>query len=136
MTSVHGPTSCSCGPVTINGAIARSSGADSFGPLPIDDETLDAALLLLVLHHVPDPGAALREAARALKPGGRLLISDMLPHDREEYRHQMGHIWLGLSEDQMRKMMASAGMTDLRIVPLPADPDARGPALFVAAATK
>ena len=104
--------------------------------LPIDDETLDAALLLLVLHHVPDPGAVLREAARVLKPGGRLLISDMLPHDREEYRHQMGHIWLGLSEDQMRKMMASAGMTDLRIVPLPADPEARGPALFVATARK
>jgi ubiquinone/menaquinone biosynthesis C-methylase UbiE len=54
--------------------------------LPIDDEALDAATLLLVLHHVPDPAAALAEAARVLKPGGRLVIADMLPHDREEYR--------------------------------------------------
>jgi ArsR family transcriptional regulator len=104
--------------------------------LPIDDDTLDAALLLLVLHHVPDPGAALREAARVLKPGGRLLISDMLPHDREEYRHQMGHVWLGLGDDQLRKLTAAAGLSEMRIVPLPADPDAKGPALFVATARK
>ena len=104
--------------------------------LPVDNETLDAALLLLVLHHVPDPGAALREAARVLKPGGRLLISDMLPHDREEYRHQMGHIWLGLSDDQLRKLIANAGLKELRIVPLGADPEAKGPTLFVATATK
>ena len=37
--------------------------------------------------------------ARVLRPGGRLLISDMLPHDREEYRQQMGHVWLGFGED-------------------------------------
>ena len=77
--------------------------------LPIDDATLDAATLLLVLHHLPDPAAALAEAARVLKPGGRLLICDMLPHDREEYRQQMGHVWLGFGEDQMRRLLAAAG---------------------------
>ena len=74
--------------------------------LPLDDESLDAATLLLVLHHVPDPGAALREAARVLRPGGRLLICDMLPHDREDYRQQMGHVWLGFGADQVRKLLA------------------------------
>src|SRR5688572_28333189 len=63
--------------------------------LPIDDGRLDAATVMLVLHHVPEPAGALAEVARVLKPGGRVVIVDMLPHDRETYRHQMGHLWLG-----------------------------------------
>ena len=94
--------------------------------------TLDAATLLLVLHHVPDPAAVLGEAARVLRPGGRLLIVDMLPHDREEYRQQMGHVWLGFGEDQLRRLLAAAGFDQVRIVPLPPIPGAKGPALFVA----
>ena len=100
----------------------------------VDNHALDAATLLLVLHHVPDPGAALQEAARVLVPGGRLLICDMLPHDREEYRQQMGHVWLGFGEDQLRKLLAGAGFEKIRMATLAADPSAKGPALFVAAA--
>ena len=104
--------------------------------LPIADDELDAATLLLVLHHLSDPGAALAEAARVLKPGGRLLISDMLPHDREEYRQQMGHVWLGFGDDQIRRLLAAAGFERVRIVPLPAHAAAKGPALFVATAVR
>ena len=43
-----------------------------------------------------------------LKPGGRLLIVDMAPHEHEEYRQQMGHVWLGFSDDQMRKLLDAA----------------------------
>ena len=100
----------------------------------VDGRVLDAATLLLVLHHLPDPAAALGEAGRVLKPGGRLLICDMLPHDREEYRHQMGHVWLGLDPAHLQKLLTNAGFSDVRIVTLPVDPDARGPGLFVASA--
>ncbi len=100
--------------------------------LPIDDERLDAAAMMLVLHHLPEPGKALAEVARVLTPGGRFLVVDMLPHDRENYRQQMGHIWLGFAEDQMRRLLTDAGFEDVRIVPIPPDPKAKGPALFVA----
>jgi len=104
--------------------------------LPIADGELDAATLLLVLHHLPDPSAALSEAHRSLKAGGRLVIADMLPHDREEYRQQMGHVWLGFSEDQMQRLLAAAGFDRIRIVALPVNAAAKGPSLFVATAVK
>ncbi|HXW04107.1 MAG TPA: metalloregulator ArsR/SmtB family transcription factor [Vicinamibacterales bacterium] len=106
------------------------------GALPLPDRELDVATFVLVLHHLPDPAAALAEAARALKPGGRLLICDMLPHDREEYRQQMGHVWLGFGEDQLRRLLGGAGFERIRVAALPADPDAKGPALFVASARR
>jgi ArsR family transcriptional regulator len=102
--------------------------------LPIADGELDAAVMILVLHHVPDPAAALQEAARTLKPRGRIVLCDMMPHDREEYRQQMGHVWLGFGDDQLRRLLGGAGFGDIRIVPLPVDPAAKGPALFVASA--
>jgi ArsR family transcriptional regulator len=104
--------------------------------LPIGDGELDAATLLLVLHHLPGPADALREAARALRPGGRLLICDMLPHDHEEYRQQMGHVWLGFAEEQLKVLLADAGFTGVRFVSLGTSTEAKGPALFVAGAVR
>jgi ubiquinone/menaquinone biosynthesis C-methylase UbiE len=104
--------------------------------LPIDDARLDAATLALVLHHLPEPGQALAEVARVLKPRGRLLIVDMLPHDRESYRQQMGHVWLGFSEEHVRRILDESGFGDVRIVPLSPDPKSKGPGLFVATTKK
>jgi len=104
--------------------------------LPIDDRRLDAAVLMLVLHHVPEPTRALAEVARVLKPGGHLVLVDMLPHDREHYRQQMGHVWLGFREDQIVRELAVAGFEQVRVVPLPPDPKSKGPALFVATAIR
>jgi ArsR family transcriptional regulator len=104
--------------------------------IPIDDAELDAAVLMLVLHHVPDPGTVLVEAARTIKPRGRMLVVDMLPHTREAYRQQMGHVWLGFPEDQTRRMLSDAGLTEIQIVSLPPEAEAKGPGLFVATADK
>jgi ubiquinone/menaquinone biosynthesis C-methylase UbiE/DNA-binding transcriptional ArsR family regulator len=104
--------------------------------LPIDDAALDAAVVSLVLHFVIDPAAVLREAARVLAPGGRLLVVDMLPHEREEYRAAMGHVWLGFDEAQLGGWLTEAGFGAVRVVPLTPDPQARGPMLFTARAVK
>lgn len=100
--------------------------------LPIDDARLDAATVMLVLHHVPEPARALADVVRVLKPGGRVVLVDMLPHDRESYRQQMGHVWLGFSEEQAERLLAGAGFQQIRVVALPTDARAKGPALFVA----
>lgn len=100
--------------------------------LPIADARLDAATLMLVLHHLPEPEKALAELSRVVKPGGRALIVDMLPHDRENYRQQMGHVWLGFSEEHVRRMFDASGFENVRIVALPADARVKGPALFAA----
>jgi ubiquinone/menaquinone biosynthesis C-methylase UbiE/DNA-binding MarR family transcriptional regulator len=104
--------------------------------LPIKDGELDAALLSLVLHYSPDPGRTLTEVARVCRPAAKVLVVDMLPHHHEEYQQQMGHVWLGFSEKQIVKFLTAAGFTHARVRALPVDPDAKGPALFAAIATR
>lgn len=104
--------------------------------LPIDDGTLDAALLFLVLHYTAEPSAVIAEATRALKPDGRLLIVDMMSHDRPEFRDVMGHVWQGFSPEDIARWTQQAGLSESRYHPLPADPAAKGPTLFAASAKR
>ena len=104
--------------------------------LPIDDGMLDAATLMLVLPYIAQPDRVLEEAARVLKPGGRLIVADLLPHERDAYRQQLGHVRLGMSEPQITEALEAAGFVAPLVHPLPPDPRAKGPALFVAAARR
>jgi ubiquinone/menaquinone biosynthesis C-methylase UbiE/DNA-binding transcriptional ArsR family regulator len=104
--------------------------------LPIESGELDVAMLSLVLHYSPEPPRALAEVGRVVRVGGRVLVVDMLPHDREEYQQQMGHVWLGFSESQITRLLAGAGFENVRVRMLPVDPDAKGPALFAAIGVK
>lgn len=130
-------------PAMLEAARARLAGTPNvevregeLESLPIEPGTLDAAVAFLVLHYVAEPADALAQAARALKPGGRLLVVDMMPHDREEYRQAMGHVWQGFESDRLGGWMADAGLTAFRYVPLPPDPAAKGPTLFAASARR
>lgn len=100
--------------------------------LPIDDEQLDAAVAMLVLHHVADIAAALAEIRRALRPGGRLVVLDMTAHDRQSYRHTMGHQHLGFTTETLQDAAIGAGLVPCGFRLLPPDPTAQGPGLFVA----
>jgi ArsR family transcriptional regulator len=104
--------------------------------LPIETGELDIALMMLVLHHLPEPKRVLSEVSRTLKSGGRLLILDMLPHDREEYRQTMGHVWLGISEKQLHQWLHATGFKHLRWHALPPEAKSKGPSLFAATARR
>jgi ArsR family transcriptional regulator len=99
--------------------------------LPLQDAEVEAALCVLVLHHVPDVSQAFREMARAVRPGGRIAITDMRRHDRTAYRDTMGHAHLGFSRADLCNLMPDT-LEIRHYVELKADPDVRGPGLFTA----
>ncbi len=104
--------------------------------LPIGDAEVDVAILALVLHYVVDPPAVLREVHRITKTRGRLLLLDMRRHDGGPWdSEEMGHVWPGFETDRMSTWLSETGFTDVRVVPLPPDPKAGGPLLFLASAT-
>ncbi len=76
--------------------------------LSLPDGEADAVLLHQVLHYAQLPEAALAEAARLLAPGGRLLVVDFAPHEREELRTRHAHARLGFSDEQMAAWFAAA----------------------------
>lgn len=102
--------------------------------LPLDDDSIDVALMVLVLHYVSDPLAALKEAERVLRPGGKLVLVDMQPHDRTDYRPQMGHLWQGFAPEQVKEWFSEAKFGDVNYTRLPPERSAKGPPLFVSSA--
>ncbi len=103
--------------------------------LPIEDRECDAAMMVLVLTYVASPQAAVREMARILKPGGKAVLIDLLPHDREDFRRQMEQHHAGFELAAMEKMMTDAGLSKVVCRPLPPESNVKGPALFIATGT-
>jgi len=104
--------------------------------IPIDDASCDAAILLLVLTYVADPRAVLHETARILQPGGKAVMVDLLPHDRDDFRRQMGQHCLGLAPDHLGSILHEAGLAKVRYQPLPPQPHVKGPALLLTTAIR
>jgi ArsR family transcriptional regulator len=83
--------------------------------LPLADGAADVAIIHHVLHFAQQPGAAIAEAGRVLAPGGRLLIADFAPHEREDLRTRDAHARLGFSDEQIIGWFGNAGLAPARI---------------------
>ncbi|MBX7244331.1 MAG: metalloregulator ArsR/SmtB family transcription factor [Candidatus Sumerlaeaceae bacterium] len=81
--------------------------------LPLADGEADLAVALLIFHHLADVGSAVREAARALKPGGKLLVVEIHPHENEAFRVAMGDRRPGIAPETLRGWMAEAGLGNI-----------------------
>jgi len=89
-----------------------------------------------VLTYATDPQKLLSEMSRILKPGGRAVVMDLLPHDRDDFRRQMDQRAMGFAPETMNDLFAACGFADQTFRPLPPQPSAKGPALFIATAIR
>ncbi|MEZ6023685.1 MAG: metalloregulator ArsR/SmtB family transcription factor [Hyphomonadaceae bacterium] len=90
---------------------------DAYAP-PIEAASADLVMIHQVLHFLADPGRAIAEVARLLKPGGRLLIVDFAPHQLEFLREEHAHRRLGFSDAEVAAWCAAAGVLSLRTTTL------------------
>lgn len=94
---------------------------DMYG-LPLGAACADTVLYHLVLHFADDPAAAIAEGARLLRPGGRLLVVDFLPHDQEQLRDAHAHRRLGFADQEVERWFRAVGLQPLRPRHLPGKP--------------
>ncbi|HTN52197.1 MAG TPA: metalloregulator ArsR/SmtB family transcription factor [Anaeromyxobacter sp.] len=99
--------------------------------LPLETGRCDAALLVLVLAYLEEPTSVLREAARILRPGGRLVVLDAARHADEELRRRMGQVEPGFDPAALAAALREAGLAAVGARALPPEPGARGPGLVV-----
>ncbi len=83
--------------------------------VPAPDASFDVALLSQTLHHAADPGRAIHEAARLLRPGGRVLILDLRTHDEAWVRHKLGDRWQGFDDATLSSWLSAAGLEYTRV---------------------
>lgn len=81
--------------------------------LPFPDASLDAIFANMYLHHCPDPLAAVSEMVRVLKPGGRLVITDLDAHPHAWMKEEMADIWQGFERLQIREWLTTAGLVNI-----------------------
>jgi ubiquinone/menaquinone biosynthesis C-methylase UbiE len=83
--------------------------------LRLADGAVETAFANMYLHHVEDPPRAIREMARIVRPGGRLVITDLEEHSFEFLRSEQHDRWLGFKRDEIRRWFEEAGLTDVRV---------------------
>ena len=84
--------------------------------LPIADAEVDHTFANMYLHHVESPGAAIKEMVRTLKPGGKLVITDLDEHTHEFLRQEQHDRWLGFRREDVRQWFSAAGLKNVAVV--------------------
>jgi ArsR family transcriptional regulator len=103
------------------------------GALPLADGEVDAAFAHMVIQYLPSPSEAIREMARALRPGGTLVVVDFVAHENEWMRQELGVAWLGFHTEEVQGWFQEAGLGDFRLETHSAPSPARDlPATFIA----
>jgi len=107
--------------------------------LPLEDGEVDAVFGHMVLHSLRSPQRAIREMARVVKPGGRVVLVDFVHHDDEWMREELGVLWLGFELEEIRGWLAAAGLELLQLELLGSAGRGRGreiPDVFIASASR
>ena len=94
--------------------------------LPLANDSFDVVILHQVLHFLDDGARAIREAARVLRPGGRLLIVDFAPHEQEFLREQFAHRRLGFASDTVTQWITASGLDPVMHKSLAPEPGSEG----------
>lgn len=92
--------------------------------VPIRDATVDLAFFSQALHHAQHPGRAVAEAWRILKPGGRIVVLDLLRHSYEEARELYADLWLGFTEVEVTRFLRQAGFKNIETSVVHSEEDA------------
>jgi ubiquinone/menaquinone biosynthesis C-methylase UbiE/Fe2+ or Zn2+ uptake regulation protein len=90
--------------------------------LPLESDQFDLVTIHQVLHYLEDPEGAIREAARMLRPSGRLVVVDFAPHELESLRSEHHHARLGFSKELMRSWLEKAGLELVEVRDLEPEP--------------
>ncbi len=83
--------------------------------LPFREGSAHRVLANMVLHHSPEPEAAISEMARLLTPGGVLVLSDLTKHSYEWFKEEMADLWLGFEKEEVRRWLRRAGLLGVRV---------------------
>ena len=94
--------------------------------LPLANDSFDVVILHQVLHFLDDGARAIREAARVLRPGGRLLVVDFAPHEQEFLREQFAHRRLGFAPDTVMQWITASGLDPVMHKSLAPEPGSEG----------
>jgi ubiquinone/menaquinone biosynthesis C-methylase UbiE len=84
--------------------------------LPIQDSSADYAFANMYLHHVESPFQAIKEMARILRPGGKLVITDLDKHSFEFLKEEHHDVWMGFDREDISEWLAAAGLKDVRVL--------------------